>query len=98
MQQCIGLSTLAKRRRAALKGCAIDESLADVTKEPASAAVARILQLHQQTIGIGEVELRRSAGRAAAILHAHGDVMTHRADRALRAFARLDADALERLH
>ena len=60
----------------------------------AATAVARILQLHRETVRIGEIELRRSAGRAAAILHPHRHVMTQRTGRTRHLAARLEAEAL----
>src|SRR4051812_49291906 len=70
--------------------------LAQVAEEPAAAAVARVLELHQQPVGIGEVQLRRAAWRAAAILHAHRDVVPQRAGGCRRVVARLQAVTLER--
>ena len=67
-----------------LRGFVRARLLADVAEIAAAAAVLRVLQLHQQAVGIGEVELRRAFRRAAAVLHPHRHVVPHRADRALR--------------
>src|SRR5262249_26486298 len=80
--------------RAALNG---DPSPADVAEIAAAAAVAHVLQLDRDAVGIGEVELGRAAGRAAAVLHPHADVRLERRRRARRVAARGDAVALEGL-
>src|SRR5262249_28451594 len=61
-----------------------------------AAAVLHILQLHENPVGIREVQLPRSFLRTASILHPHADVVPHPTDGAGLALARLDAVALER--
>src|SRR5262249_24373347 len=70
-------------------------SPADVAEGAAAAAVAHILQLDRDAVGIGEVELGRAAGRAAAVLHPHADVRLERRRWTRSVAARRDAVALE---
>src|SRR5262249_10859737 len=71
--------------------------LPPVAEKSAAAAIGRVLQLHQETVRISEVQLRRPVLRAAAVLHPHRDVVAQRPDRPGGPLARLDPVALERL-
>src|SRR6187399_2939945 len=48
---------------------------AHVTQHSTPSAVARVLQLHHETVRIGEVQLRRAGSRPAAVRHAHAHVV-----------------------
>ena len=47
---------------------------ADVTENPPAPAVADVLELHPEAVGIREVELRRSVGGSAPVRHPHAHV------------------------
>src|SRR4029450_14065648 len=53
-------------------------SLTRVPEHTAAAAVTRLLQLHEQAVGIGEVQLRCPFRGAAAVLHPHRDIVAKR--------------------
>src|SRR5688572_2761565 len=57
---------------------------ADVAKEAAAAAVGHVLQLDGEPVGVGEIELRRAAFRAAAVRHAERDIGHERFARRIR--------------
>src|SRR5207249_4177461 len=69
---------------------------AHVSHHPRAAAVAHVLQLDEDAVGVREVQLRRPFLRPAAVLHAHADVMAERTHRSGLTLARLDAVTLER--
>src|SRR6266853_889447 len=48
---------------------------ADFTELSRSAAVGHILQLEQDSIGIGEVKIGGAGGRSTAVLHPHAVVV-----------------------
>ena len=70
----------------------------DIAKSSRSAAVAHVLQLHEDPIGIGEVQLWRAFLRPTAVWAARCDVVTQWCDRTCGTLARLQSEALQRLY
>src|SRR5690606_30127849 len=53
-------------------------ALADFAELAAAPAVTRVLELHESTVRVGEVQLRRAALGTAALRHAQADVVHQR--------------------
>src|SRR6185295_9574160 len=73
---------------------------ADVPEDAAATAVAHVLKLHDDAVGIAEIELGGSARRAARFRPAHADARFHRAaaQAAAGAFSTRDAVARQNGH
>src|SRR5207248_4395084 len=67
------------------------------TQDTGATAVFGVLELNQQPIGIGEVQLGRALFRPAAIFHPQTDVVNERSWRSLRVPPRFDSVTLEDL-
>src|SRR5215472_12579425 len=73
-------------------------ALADVAQVTRAAAVAHVLDLEKNAVGIGEIQFRSSFFRASAVLHAHADIRRQRAGGAARVASRFDAEICQDLH
>src|SRR5579862_2872002 len=72
-------------------------AFAHVAEEASAAAVADVLELDEQPVRIGEVQLRCPPWRAATVFHPQADIRLHGARRAGRVASRGDAEPRERL-